>query len=112
MIGWTIGDWRNGCLTGRGRLLGEEKARHTPGAKRRLRGPKKPQLRSLETMAVISNHGVPEVLGPIAHGSWVSHHPVSQRVIHSPVHGAWSHVSVTEHQLQEACRVTGSGTVR
>lgn len=46
-------------------------------------------------MAVISTHGVPEALGPIARGSWVSHHPVSQRVTHSPVHGVWSHVSVT-----------------
>lgn len=52
-------------------------------------------------MAVIATHGVPEALGPIAHGSWVSHHPVSQRMTSLP--SAWCVESPERHSTNCRC---------
>jgi hypothetical protein len=45
-------------------------------SEQKARGPKKPQLRSLKAVAVISTHGVPEALR--SHGSLVRARPLSQ----------------------------------
>lgn len=44
----------------------------------KARGPKRAQLRSLEALAVVFTHGVPEALGPIVHSSRIRVRPPSQ----------------------------------